>query len=257
VRSSKGDCIETGGRPLRTVFFVPVYDQAAELPRVLAEAAAAAADLPEVSLLLVNNGSRDGSARLVRESGHPYLDLPENLGVGGALMLALDWALARPVEIFGMMAANGKMLPAEIPRLIGPILAGEADWVTGSRFLAGGAAPHLPGFRRGAIPLVNLYARWLTGARLTDATCGFRAFRLDLVRRADFDWRAPWLASYGLEYYLYAKVLRDRRLRWLERPVTMRYPAAGRYSKIRPGRDWWAMLRPWLRARLDGRGFRP
>jgi len=80
---------------------------------------------------------------------------------------------------------------------------------------------------------------------------------VDLVRRADFDWRAPWLASYGLEYYLYAKVLRDRRLRWLERPVTMRYPAAGRYSKIRPGRDWWAMLRPWLRARLDGRGFRP
>ncbi len=234
---------------------MPVYDQAGELPRVLAEAAAAA--LPAVSLLLVNNGSRDGSARLVRESGHPFLDLPRNLGVGGALMLALDWALARPVEIFGMMAANGKMLPAEIPRLIDPILAGEADYVTGSRFLSGGAAPHLPGFRRRTIPLVNHYVRWLTGARLSDATCGFRAFRLDLLRRAEFDWRAPWLATYGLEYYLYAKVLRDRRLRWLERPVTMRYPPAGRYTKIRPGRDWWAMLEPWLRARLDGRGFRP
>jgi dolichol-phosphate mannosyltransferase len=265
-----GDCIETGnavapagvpraGRAgtapaMRTVFFVPVYDQAGELPRVLAEAAAAA--LPAVSLLLVNNGSHDGSARLVRESGHPFLDLPRNLGVGGALQLALDWALARPVEIFGMMAANGKMLPAEIPRLIDPILAGEADYVTGSRFMEGGAAPHLPGFRRHAIPWVNRYVRWLTGARLSDATCGFRAFRLDLLRGADFDWHAPWLTTYGLEYYLYAKVLRERRLRWLERPVTMRYPPAGPYTKIRPGRDWWAMLEPWLRARLDGRGFR-
>jgi dolichol-phosphate mannosyltransferase len=248
------DCIETALPATRPVFFVPVYDQVAELPRVLAEAAAAD---PGVTLLLVNNGSRDGSQQLVRDSGHPFLDLPRNAGVGGALMLALDWALARSIEVFGMMAANGKMLPAEIPRLIGPILAGEADWVSGSRFLAGGAAPHLPGFRRRSIPMVNHYASLLTGVRLSDATCGFRAFRLAPLRRADFDWHAPWLATYGLEYYLYAKALRDGRLRCVERPVTMRYPPTGRYSKIRPGRDWWAMLRPWLQARLDGRGFRP
>jgi glycosyltransferase involved in cell wall biosynthesis len=242
-----------GGQRMRVVFFAPVFDQIRELPRVLDEFAAAR--LPEVALLLVNNGSRDGSARLIRESGHPYIDLPRNVGVGGAYMLALDWALARPVEAFGTMAANGKMLPAEIPRLVAPILAGDADYVTGSRFLGGGAAIHLPAFRRRAIPLVNLYARWTTGAVLTDATCGFRAFRLELLRRASFDWHARWLATYGLEYYLYAKVLLDGRLRWTERPVTMRYPSAGPYSKIRAGRDWWAMLKPWLVARLDRRGF--
>lgn len=220
---------------------------------MLAEFAAAAP--PEVSLLLVNNGSRDGSERLVRESGHAFIDLPRNAGVGGAYMRALDWALARGVEVFGTMAANGKMLPGEIPRLAAPVLAGEVDYVTGSRFLGGGAAPHLPLFRRRSIPLVNAYVRLLTGASLTDATCGFRAFRLDLLRRARFDWHAAWLATYGLEYYLYAKVLLDGGLRWTERPVTMRYPAAGPYTKIRAGRDWWAMLRPWLAARLDGRGF--
>jgi glycosyltransferase involved in cell wall biosynthesis len=239
---------------MRVVFFAPVFDQVRELPRVLDEFAAAR--LPEVVLLLVNNGSRDGSERLVRESGHPYIDLPRNVGVGGAYMLALDWALARPVEVFGTLAANGKMLPAEIPRLVAPILAGAADYVSGSRFLAGGAAPHLPSFRRRAIPLVNLYVRWLTGAALTDATCGFRAFRLDLLRRAEFDWHARWLTTYGLEYYLYAKVLLDGRLRWTERPVTMRYPATGPYSKIRAGRDWWEMLKPWMVARLDRLGFR-
>ncbi|MEA2602413.1 MAG: dolichol-phosphate mannosyltransferase [Acidobacteriota bacterium] len=239
---------------MRTVFFVPVFNQARELPRVLAELAAAA--LPDAHLLLVNNGSSDGSERLVRESGHPFLDLPRNQGVGGANALALDWALERGVEIFGNMAANGKMLPAEIPRLLEPILAGRADYVTGSRFLPGGGSPNLPPFRRRSIPLVNLFVRGLTGAALTDATCGFRAFRLEILRRATFDWHAPSLATYGLEYYLYAKVLLDGRLRWTERPVTMRYPEAGPYTKIRAGRDWYAMLRPWLAARLDGQGFR-
>jgi glycosyltransferase involved in cell wall biosynthesis len=238
---------------VRVVFFAPVFDEVQGLGRMLEELAAAA--LPGVTLLLVNNGSRDGSERLVRESGHAFIDLPRNVGVGGAYMRALDWALAREAEVFGTMAANGKMLPAEVPRLTAPILDGEADYVTGSRFLAGGAAPHLPSFRRRSIPLVNLYVRLLTGAVVSDATCGFRAFRLELLRRARFDWHAAWLASYGLEYYLYAKVLLDGRLRWVERPVTMRYPVAGPYTKIRAGRDWWAMLEPWLVARLDGRGF--
>ena len=239
---------------MSVLFFIPVFNQARELPQVLAEFAAVA--LPDVNLLLVNNGSSDGSERLVRESGHPCLDLPRNLGVGGAYALALDWALERRVKIFGTMAANGKMLPAEIPRLLEPIRAGEADYVTGSRFLSGGDSPNLPPFRRRAIPLVNLFVRAVTGAALSDTTCGFRAFRLEILRRATFDWHAPSLASYGLEYYLYAKVLLDGRLRWLERPVTMHYPPAGPYTKIRAGRDWYAMLKPWLVARLDGRGFR-
>lgn len=239
---------------MRVLFFVPVFNQIRELPQVLAEFAAAA--LPDVSLLLVNNGSGDGSERLVRESGHPFLDLPRNRGVGRANIMALDWALERDVEIFGAMAANGKMLPAEIPRLLAPIFADRADYVTGSRFLPGGGSPHLPAFRRRSIPLVNRFARLLTGASLTDATCGFRAFRLSLLRRAGFDWHSPWLDTYGFEYYLYAKVLLDGRIRWCEQPATMRYPPAGPYSKIRAGRDWYAMLKPWVVARLDGRGFR-
>jgi dolichol-phosphate mannosyltransferase len=239
---------------VRVLFFVPVFNQVRELPRVLEEFAAAR--LPEVSLLLVNNGSRDGSENLVRESGHPAIDLPRNRGVGYAHRLALEWALERQVEIFGTMAGNAKMLPAEIPRLVEPILADQADYVTGSRFLPGGSSPNLPAFRRGSIPLVNLFVRLCTGAKLTDATCGFRACRLDLFRQAKLDWQAPWLDTYGFEYYLYAKVLLDRGIRWTEVPATMRYPETGRYSKIRPGRDWYAMLKPWLVARLDGKRLR-
>lgn len=240
---------------MKVVFFAPVFNQVRELPRLLEEFAAA--DLTGVELLLVNNGSSDGSEVLVRESGHPYIDIPRNRGVGYGYIAALDWALERGYEVFGAMAANGKMLPAEIPRLLAPIEEGRADWVNGSRFLPGGSSPNLPGFRRGSIPLVNIFVRVLSGAALTDSTGGFRAFRLDLLKRAEFDWHAPWLHTYGFEYYLYAKALMDKHLRCLEVPITMRYPAAGQYSKIRAGRDWYAMLKPWLVARLDGKGFRP
>jgi len=238
---------------VKSVFFVPVFNQIREFPGVLKELRAAPPACDTV--LLVNNGSSDGSEYLIRSSGYPYLDLPRNRGVGYSYILALDWAREHGYDVFGTMASNGKMIPSEMPRVLDPILQGEADYVTGSRFLSGGESPNLPAFRRRSIPLVNAFVRLCTGAALTDATCGYRAFRLEILRRAEFDWHAPWLYTYGLEYYLYAKVLLDRRWRWREVPITMRYPASGPYSKIRAGRDWYAMLRPWLVARLDRKGF--
>lgn len=240
---------------MKSVFLMPVFNQIEEFPKVLEE-------IREVglacdTLLLVNNGSSDGSERLVRESGFEYLDVPKNLGVGYSFMIALDWAIERGYDIFGTMASNGKMLPSEMARVMEPVLSGRADYVTGSRFLEGGASPNLPSFRRTSIPLVNQFVRVLTGQRLTDATCGYRAFRLSIMKRAGFDWHKEWLYTYGFEYYLYAKVLLDPAIRWTEVPVTMRYPPAGkRYTKITPFKGWYEMLRPFVIARFDGTGFR-
>ncbi|HKH43101.1 MAG TPA: glycosyltransferase family 2 protein [Thermoanaerobaculia bacterium] len=240
---------------MKSLFFIPVYNQAQELPGLLDELRAAS-PLACDTLLLVNNGSDDGSAELVRASGFPWLDLPRNRGVGHAFMQAVDWALERGYDVLGVLAGNGKMLPAEMPRVLDPILRGQADYVTGSRFLTGGASPNMPRFRETSIPLVNTFVRLLTGARVTDATCGYRAYRLALLHRAEFDWHTPWLDTYAFEYYLYAKVLLDRRIRWMEAPITMRYPPPGRrYTKIKPFLGWYDMLKPWVVARFDGRGF--
>lgn len=238
-------------RSAETLIFVPVFNQRRELPGVLAEIGALVSE--EIQFLIVNNGSSDGSEELIHQSRLTYLDVPRNRGVGYSYMLALDWALSREYEIFGTMASNGKMRPDEVPRLLRPIRAGEADYVSGSRFLEGGAFPNLPTFRRASIPFVNLIAFLTTGRRLTDATNGFRAFRLSWMRRAAFDWHAQSLWTYGLEYYLYAKFLRGDAV-CVEVPSTMQYPETGPYTKIRPGSDWWAMIRPWFAA-LGGRGF--
>lgn len=239
---------------MRSVFFCPVYDEIFAFPALLDELRRR--DRACDTVLLVNNGSTDGSEHLVHASGLPFLDVPENLGLGHACALALDWALERDYEIFGIIAANGKMLPSEMPRLLEPIVERGYDYVNGSRFLPGGSSPNLPPFRRMTIPLVNVLAGLLSGSRLTDATCGYRALRVEPLRRAQFDWREPWLRGYGFEFYVYAKYLLDERLRCTEVPVTMSYPPRGQpYSKIPPVTGWWSMLKPWVVARFDGLGF--
>src|SRR5437867_713585 len=118
---------------MKIVVFIPVYNQVQQLPAVLD-------DLQIVrdwgiDLLLVNNGSTDGSEELCRASGHAVLEVPKNLGVGYSYMHSLDWALERGYEVFCTMASNGKMLARDLPTVLNPIRLGKADYVTGSRFL--------------------------------------------------------------------------------------------------------------------------
>ena len=239
---------------MKTCFFIPVYNQIDEFPIVLEELREKPLECD--TILIVNNGSDDGSEKLVRESGYPFIDLQKNEGVGYSNAIAIEWAVENGYDIFGAMAGNGKMLPAEMHRLINPIINGEADYVTGSRFLPGGKSPNLPLFRKLSIPMVNIFLFMLTGKVLTDFSCGYRCFKLDIVRQAQFDLKEPWLHTYGMEYYLYAKVIYSRRFHFTEVPITMRYPPKGKpYSKISGVKDWWAMLKPWLIARFDGKNF--
>lgn len=239
---------------MTSLFFVPVFNQAVELPQLIEELRRD--ELPCDELLFVNNGSTDGSLDLIQRSGFEHVSLEANLGIGRAFMEAADIALSRGHDLFGVLAGNGKMLPSQMHRVLDPLRNGAADYVTGSRFLAGGDSPNLPAFRGAAIPMVNSFVKLLTGRAVTDATCGYRCYRLELLRRAEFDWHAAWLCGYGFEYYLYGKVLLDSTISSIEVPVTMRYPPRGtRYTKIRPVIGWWDMLKPFVVARLDGKGF--
>jgi len=229
---------------MKSVFFVPVFNQIKEFPIVLD-------DLKKHStcseILLVNNGSTDGSENLIHKSNFPHIDIEKNRGIGYSYILALEWAIEKKFDIFGSFAANGKMLASEMNRVLNPILENKADYVTGSRFMKGGNYPNLPLFRRITIPAVNIFVNLLFGSNLTDATCGYRAFKLDLLKNISFNWYDEWLYTYSFEYYIYARILKNKNNRCLEVPITMNYPKTPHgYSKIRPFIDWWAMLRPWI-----------
>lgn len=221
---------------------MPVYNQERELPALLEKCAI----IPVDEFVIIDNGSTDGSTALIEKSGFDYVRQDVNLGIGSALRLGCEIALERECDIIANLAGNGKMVPAELERVISPIVAGEADYVSGSRFLPGGQYPNLPAFRRWAIPVVvNTLVGLLFRRRLTDTTCGLRAYHRRLLEDPSVIWRNSRLDRYQFEYYLYAKALKLG-LTCLEVPCSMIYPKEGAYSKIPAFKGWWQLMEAWI-----------
>jgi glycosyltransferase involved in cell wall biosynthesis len=157
---------------------VPARNEAANLPAVLGELRGR---WPGREVVVVDDASRDDTARVVVRLGVRCLRLCQHLGVGGAMRAGLRDALRRGYGIVVRVDGDGQHPPDEIAALLEPIFAGRADAVQGTR--AGGVVAG----RRGGLPLLaqRLLARLLTpfaGRHITDATSGFWAFGPAAVR---------------------------------------------------------------------------
>lgn len=195
-------------------------------------------------LLVVDDGSTDGSLDVLPPRVLVIRN-PTNRGIGASMKSAFAFALERDYDILVIQAGNDKDDPNEIPALVGPIAAGEADFVQGSRFLPGGAFGNMPRHRVLATQTVHpLLMSIAARKRVTESTNGFRAIRTTILRDPRVDWRQDWLDRYELEPYLLLKAIRLG-YRHREVPVTKIYPAhALGYTKMRPVVDWWSILRP-------------
>lgn len=196
-------------------------------------------------LVVMDDGSTDGAIESLPKDGWLHLRNATNQGVGSAMKQVLEFALAKDYEIVVIQAGNDKDDPAEIPRLLEPILSGRADFVQGSRFMPGGKYGNTPRYRIAATRYVHpLLFSLFVGKRLTETTNGFRAFRTEILRDARINWRQAWLDKYELEPYLLYNTIRLG-YRHCEVPVTKIYPphAAG-YTKMKPITGWWSIMRP-------------
>ena len=235
---------------LRIDVVIPALDEEASLPFVLA-------DLPRSlvrRVVVADNGSRDATARVAREGGAIVVPA-ERRGYGSACLAALDWLRTNdPPDIVVFVDADYSDHPEELPRLVAPLLAGEADLVIGSRVL-GEREPGalLPQARAGNL-VACLLIRLLYGHRYTDLG-PFRAARWEALERLemadpDFGWTAE----------MQVKALR-RGLRVVEVPVSYRRRVG--VSKItgtvsgtlRAGyKILWTVLRHSLGRSQEGRG---
>lgn len=237
-----------------TILFVPCFNERGRIGPLLSRIAAVRPAIDE--LLLVDDGSTDGSPdEAVAAAGNcTILRHRRRSGLGEAFRTAYRHALAREHAVFCVMAGNGKDDPADLGRVLGPVQAGEADFVQGSRFHPGGGkSERLPLHRRWAIKAFTRGASALLGGRFTDCSNGFRAYRTALLTDPRIDWCAPWLgSSYQVEIYLLVAAARHG-YRVVEVPTSKIYPADGRaYSKASAG-DWFRMLKPlaWNALGLD------
>ena len=227
----------------RVIAMFPFHDERDKLALLVGKIRPGLVD----TWLPVDDGSTDDGPALLRAHGIEPLVQPERRGIGAAIKAVVRHARANGYDLLVVMAGNNKDDPAEIPRLLAPLKAGEADYVQGSRFLAGGSSPHLPLFRRIAIQVLSLIFRVYARRRCTDLTNGFRAYRLSLFDDPRIDIEQDWLDDYEFEYYLHWKVY-TLGYRVAEVPVSKTYPGVKgvEYSKIKPFTGWWRMLRPFV-----------
>src|SRR6266508_458103 len=151
---------------------IPAYNEAAHIAQVIAA-------LPEeleglsIHAIVVDDGSFDDTTEAAREAGAAAVRLPMNRGQGAALRPGYRLALATRARLVVTMDADGQHQQSALPRLIGPILSGEADVVNGSRVLGDADPSHAA--RKLGITLFAWLLSVLTTSRITDPACGYRA----------------------------------------------------------------------------------
>ena len=197
------------------------------------------------AIAVVDDASTDGTPQVISEKGAIHLRHERQSGAGAAIRTAIRYAREQGYDALVILAGNDKDRPAEIPRLLEPLISGECDFVQGSRYLPGGDFGNMPLYRQMATRFVHpLLFSLAARRRVTDSTNGFRAIRLSIFDDPRIDIDQAWLDKYELEPYLLFKAIRLG-YGFKEVPVTKIYPPKELgYTKMKPFSGWWSILRP-------------
>jgi len=179
--------------------------------------------MPDVDVLVVDDGSSDDTAKLARQAGAEVARLAVNLGVGGAMRTGFRYALARGYDVVIQVDADGQHDPDELAALLDAVR--DADIVIGSRF-AGKGVYRARGPRRYAMVALSLVFSGLAKTKLTDVTSGFKAMGPRAIRLFAGYYPAEYLGD-TVESLVMA-IRAGLKIR--EVPVIMRERACGRPS---------------------------
>ena len=169
----------------RVLVVVPTYNEALTIRKAIERVRLS---VPEADLLVVDDGSPDGTGAVVDEikaldSHVNVLHRSGKQGLGAAYVAGFGWGLDHGYDVLVEMDADGSHQPEELPRLLAAL--DDADLVIGSRYVPGGRVVNWPRRRELLSRVANTYVRVALGTPLRDATAGYRAFRAETLRRID------------------------------------------------------------------------
>jgi dolichol-phosphate mannosyltransferase len=170
-----------------TIILIPTLNEYKNLEQLIP----AIFDLmPEISILIVDDHSRDGTGELVKNFQNTYRNLffikrIENFGYGKACIDGFRWSFDKPLKYIVTMDADFSHDYRVIPEMLKQL--DKYDVVIGSRYVAGGRIENWKLHRRILSKIANLYVRAILGLRIGDLTTGFNAYRKDVLLRVNLD----------------------------------------------------------------------
>ncbi len=161
---------------MRLVVQIPALNEERTIAEVIRAIPAQIEGVDEIRVLVVDDGSSDRTAELARAAGATVVRHAVSRGVGAAFRSGLGRADEMGADIILTIDADGQFDAGDIPALIRPILQGEADFVTASRFADPALVPQMPKAKRWGNDIIARWLSSLVGQRFHDVSCGFRAY---------------------------------------------------------------------------------
>lgn len=213
----------------RLLIILPAYNEALNISKVLDELLS----IPiQADILVVNDGSMDGTEEIASTFPVKVITHPCNLGYGAALQTGYRYASLMGYEYCLQFDADGQHNPSDLFRMIDAFNQQTADIIIGSRFLEESKSPHLVWKKKIAISFFRTIIYRLTGAKITDPTSGFKGFSRKVFSHYSLDEQFP--ADFPDADILIHMLLNNYQMR--EIPVTMREREFGEsmHSGLKP-----------------------
>ena len=211
---------KTGRRGRKALIIIPAYNEADSIGEVISSIRTTVDD---ADIVVINDGSTDDTAAVVRDLNTTVISHPCNMGIGATMQTGYRYAASRQYQIAIQVDADGQHPPDEINRVIQPLREGTTDVAIGSRFI--GENTYTPSTaRKIGILIFARVISFILGKRFTDTTSGFRAANREVIK---------FYAAYYPEDYPEVEaliLLHKAGFTITELPVTMKVRAGGTSS---------------------------
>ena len=162
----------------KVLVVIPAYNEEANIETVVEELVS---KCPDLDYIVVNDGSRDQTAKICREKGYNLLDLPVNLGLAGCFQAGMKYAWNKGYGYAIQFDGDGQHDAAYLERMAQELAETESDMVIGSRFIEKEGFQS-SGLRRIGIRYFSVLIWMLTGRKVTDPTSGMRMVNRDVMQ---------------------------------------------------------------------------
>lgn len=161
---------------MKLIVIIPAYNEAATIGTVLARIPWNIPGVHEQEVVVIDDGSVDGTGEAARKAGATVVSHSENRGLGKAFATGVEETLLRQGDVMVILDADNQFDAADIPRLIQPIVEGKADFVSASRFTKENSVSHIPLYRVVGNKFMAAFLNLASGRSFSDVSCGFRAY---------------------------------------------------------------------------------